>query len=192
VVAFFNSPTGASLKEFTFSKRNTFFILLLILVTGAGIILIRQISSKSSSQSPTPLPDEVEASKAAIKGTQAFFQIQIDKGKEEWLTRFCALSTQNGCALMRMGADRLWQKYVNAKVSVQVSVKALEQVSETPTEQVWKMEVQLSEALPGSNKTQDEAYVLVVKTAGAWKFDRFLLDPEVQGLLERQKREGHP
>ena len=178
------------MKEFTFSKRNTFLILLTILLTGAGIILIQQFAPKPPVQVATPSPDETEAAKAAVEGTQAFFQIQVDSGKDTWLNHFCSLSTENGCALTRMGADRLWKKYAEAKASVQATAKALEQVSKTPSEQVWKVEVTLSEPLPGSNKTQDEAYVLSVKTDAGWKFDRFLLEPEVQALQERQKKEG--
>lgn len=178
------------MKEFTFSKRNIFLTLLIILLTGAGIILIQQFAPKPSSQTPTPLPDETEAAKAAVEGTQAFFQIQLDAGKDAWLSHFCSLSTENGCALTRMGADRLWKKYAEAKASVQATAKALEQVSKTSTEQVWKIEVTLSEPLPGSNKTQDEAYVLAVKTDAGWKFDRFLLEPEVKALQEHQKKEG--
>ena len=53
------------------------------------------------------------------------------------------------------------------------------------------MAVELSEPLPGSNKTQDEAYVLVVKEGDDWKFDRFLLEPEVQALQERELQEDH-
>ncbi len=178
------------MKEFTFSKRNIFLILLIILLTGAGVFLIQRLAPKPSVQAPTPLPDETEAAKAAVEGTQAFFQIQIDSGKDAWLNHFCSLSTENGCTLTRMGADRMWKKYVDAKTSVQATAKALEQVSNTVTEQVWRVEVTLSEPLPGSNKTQDEAYVLAVKTDAGWKFDRFLLEPEVKALQERQKKEG--
>jgi hypothetical protein len=188
--SFFNPTTGASLKEFTFSKRNLFLILLTILLTGAGLILIQQFAPRPSAQTPTPLPEETEAAKAAVEGTQAFFQIQIDLGKDAWLNHFCSLSTENGCAMTRMGADRLWKKYAEAKTSVQATAKALEQVSKTANEQVWKVEVTLSEPLPGSNKTQDDAYVLAVKTDTGWKFDRFLLEPEVKALQERQKKEG--
>jgi hypothetical protein len=178
------------LKEFTFSKRNIFLILLIIFLTGAGVFLIQQFAPRPSIQVPMRPPDETEAAKAAVEGTQAFFQIQIDAGKDAWLNHFCSLSTENGCALTRMGADRLWKKYAEAKASVQATAKALEQFSKTPTEQVWRIEVTLSEPLPGSNKTQDEAYVLAVKTDAGWKFDRFLLEPEVKALQERQKKEG--
>lgn len=173
------------MKEFTFSKRNTFLILLIILLTGVGILLIQRFSHRSSGGVVTPSPEETEITNAAVAGTQAFFQINVTEGKDTWLNRFCAASTENGCALARMGADRLWQKYQEAKTSVQAEVNALERVSTTANEQVWRVAIKLTEPLPGSNKTEDEAYVLVVKTDNGWKFDRFLLGPEVQALKDR-------
>lgn len=179
------------MKEFTFSKRNTFLILLTILLTGAGIFLIQHFAPKPTTTVPTPSPDRVAAEQAAVKGTQAFFQIQSEAGKDAWLEHFCSQSTESGCAWIQMGADRLWKKYAEAKTSIQATVKAVKQVSATEAEQAWKVEVTLSEPLPGSNKTQEEAYVLVVKTEQGWKFDRFLLEPEIQALIERQQKEGN-
>lgn len=178
------------MKEFTFSKRNTFLILLIIFLTGAGILLIQQFSHQSSGGAATPSPEETEITNAAVAGTQAFFQINVNEGKDVWLKRFCAASTENGCAFVRMRADRLWQKYQEAKTSVQAEVHALERVSTTASEQVWRVAIQLTEPLPGSNKIEDEAYVLVVKMDGGWKFDRFLLEPEVQVLKERTNQKG--
>jgi len=180
------------LKEFTFSKRNSFLILLTILLTGCGILLIQQLAPKPAATDPAPSPEQAAAEKAVVEGIEAFFQIQSDTGKEAWLSHFCSLSTVNGCALIEMGADRLWKKYAEAKTSVQATVKAVEQISSTTAEQVWKVEVTLSEPLPGSNKTQEEVYAVVVETEGGWKFDRFLLEPEIQALNDRQKKDGRP
>lgn len=177
------------MKEFTFSKRNAFLILLIILLTGAGIILLRDFIPKPSAMITTQSPEEAAASQAAIEGTQAFFQIQSETGKDAWLDHFCAMSTESGCGFVQMGADRLWEKYASARVSVYATVKAVEQVSVAASEQVWKVEIILSEPLPGSNKSKEEAYVLVVKTEIGWKFDRFLLEPEIQALIEQQKED---
>jgi hypothetical protein len=181
---------GVSLKEFTFSKHNAFLILPIILLTGAGILLIQQFSHQPSGETATPSPEEAEITNAAVDGTRAFFQIIVNEGKEAWLNRFCAASTESGCSFVRMGADRLWQKYQEAKAEVQAEVSALECVSSTAKEQVWRVAINLSEPLPGSNKTEDEAYVLIIKTEDGWKFDRFLLEPEVQVLKERTVQEG--
>ena len=178
------------MKEFTFSKRNAFLILLIIFLTGAGIILIQQFSHQTSGKTTTPSPEEAEITNAAVVGTRAFFQISVNEGKEAWLNRFCAASTESGCALVRIGADRLWQNYQEANAEVQAEVDAFECVSSTAKEQVWRVAIKLSEPLPGSNKTEDEAYVLVLKTEDGWKFDRFLLEPEVQVLKERTSQEG--
>jgi len=44
--------------------------------------------------------------------------------------------------------------------------------------------IQLSQPLPGSEKTQDEAYGLAVRENGVWKFDRFLLPQEIDALQQ--------
>lgn len=178
------------MKEITFSKRNTFLIFLTILLTGAGILMIGRFTSQPVASEPTLSPDQVAAEQAVIEGTKAFFQIQRKAGKDAWLKQFCSLSTESGCAFIEMGADRLWKKFTEAKTSIQATVKAVEQVSATATEQVWKVDVSLSEPLPGSNKTKEEAYVLAVKTDAGWKFDRFLLEPEIQALIDRQQKKG--
>lgn len=178
------------MKEITFSKRHAFLILITILLTAAGIILIQHFAPKPTPSIPTPSPDQAAAEQAAVEGTRAFFQIQSQVGKDAWLEHFCSLSTDSGCAFIHMGADRLWKKYAEAKTTIQASVKAVEQVSATATEQVWKVDVSLSELLPGSNKTQEETYVLAVKTDAGWKFDRFLLEPEIRALIERQQKAG--
>ena len=67
---------GASLKEFTFSKRNAFLILLIIFLTGAGILLIQQFSHQPSGEVATPSPEEAEITNAAVIGTRAFFHIK--------------------------------------------------------------------------------------------------------------------
>lgn len=178
------------MKEITFSKRNTFLILLTILLTSAGIFMIGRFAPQPIASEPTFSPGQVAAEQAVIEGTQAFFHIRSEIGKDAWLENFCSHSTESGCAFIDMGADRLWKKYTEAKTSIQATVKAVEQVSATATEQVWKVDVFLSEPLPGSNKTQEEAYVLAVKTDAGWKFDRFLLEPEIQALIDRQQKKG--
>ena len=41
-------------------------------------------------------------------------------------------------------------------------------------------------SLPGSNKTQDTAYVVLAKTESGWKFDRFLMEEEINAILARR------
>ena len=90
------------------------------------ILLIQQFSHQPLGEPATPSPEEAEITNAAVVGTRAFFQISVNEGKDAWLNRFCAASTESGCALVRMGADRLWQKYQEAKAEVQAEVDALD------------------------------------------------------------------
>jgi hypothetical protein len=49
------------------------------------------------------------------------------------------------------------------------------------------MTITLSSPLPGSNKTQDTAHVILAKTESGWKFDRFLMEEEINAILTREK-----
>ena len=86
----------------------------------------------------------------------------------------------------------MWKKYSDNKIKITAKVTPEINLAETATEQVWKLSVSLSAALPGSNKTQDAAYVAVSKTGKGWKFDRFLLEPEVKVILARQAGTATP
>ena len=86
----------------------------------------------------------------------------------------------------------MWKKYGDDKTNVTAKVTPETKLAETAIEQVWKLSVSLSSALPGSNKTQDIAYVAVSKTDKGWKFDRFLLEPEVKVILARQTGTATP
>jgi len=77
----------------------------------------------------------------------------------------------------------MWQKYVDSKTIVTAQVQAVEKAADIGTEQVWELAITLSSPLPGSNKTQDTAYVSLVKADTGWKFDRFLMEAEINALL---------
>ena len=81
----------------------------------------------------------------------------------------------------------VWEKYVDAKSVVTAASQAAEKVADNGSEQVWQMTITLSSPLPGSNKTQDTAYVILAKTESGWKFDRFLMEEEINAILARGK-----
>ena len=81
---------------------------------------------------------------------------------------------------------------MDAKSVVTATTQAVEKVANNGSEQVWRMTIALSSPLPGSNKTQDAAYVVLVKTESGWKFDRFLMEPEINAILARQKITSTP
>jgi hypothetical protein len=86
----------------------------------------------------------------------------------------------------------LWKKYVDDKSVVTAKAQAVEKVADNGSEQVWQMTINLSSPLPGSNKTQDIAYIALEKTDNGWQFDRFLMESEINVLLSRQKITSTP
>ena len=122
-----------------------------------------------------------------FKSVEQVFQVNYQEGIEAWLERICEVSTPAGCELFSAGADRMWEKYVDAKSVVTAASQAVEKVADNGSEQVWQMTITLSSPLPGSNKTQDTAYVVLAKTENGWKFDRFLMEAEINAILAREK-----
>jgi dephospho-CoA kinase len=84
--------------------------------------------------------------------------------------------------MVSAGSDVLWTSFQETEVTVSAIVAHEEKVAESNAEQVWKMNIILSAPLPGSNKLQETAYVVLVKTDNTWRFDRFLLKPEIDSV----------
>ena len=171
------------MKEIHISKRNIFTAAILTLIIVTGILVIQNWPSHSGQGDPQlPVEDHL-ASSAAELAIEKIFQVDYREGKETWLSRICEVSTPVGCQLFSIGAESMWQKYVDSKTIVIAQVQAVEKAADNGSEQVWELAITLSSPLPGSNKTQDTAYVSLVKADTGWKFDRFLMEAEINALL---------
>ena len=173
------------MKEILISKRNIIVAIILAVVIALGILMIQALPQQPESQPPVSNQADTQASEAAVSALEAFFHVDYHSEKDTWLNEVCAESTPTGCQLISVGADSLWSKFQDGKADVTAAVIPQEKLAETDTEQVWKILIELSAPLPGSNKIQDIAYVAVVKTDHGWKFDRFLLEPEINAILTR-------
>jgi hypothetical protein len=152
--------------------------------------MINTSKNGSALQMQTPTIEDSESLQSAIDGTSAFFEVNYHEGKDIWLNRFCSFSSPAGCELVSEGADPLWEKYVDAKIVTLAEIVPVARIAETPDEQVWQLIVKLSTPLPGSNKTEDVATVLVVKKGSDWRFDRFLTKPEIQVIADKATKEA--
>jgi hypothetical protein len=156
----------------------------IVLVVVLGILTINFLGINGSSATPTPSPDDTKASNAVIAGVEAFYNINYQEGKETWLNRFCAVSSDSGCQFLKSGSTALWKRFEDQQTISQGKALPLEKVRTNADEQVWRVSITLTQPLPGSEKTNAEAYVLAVRVKDAWKFDRFLMDKEIQGLKQ--------
>jgi len=175
------------LKEIPVSKRNIIIAIILAVIIAVGILVIENWPFRNAQGSTPSTSKDSLASAAAVSAIEKVFQVDYREGKEAWLKRICEVSTPAGCQLFSSGADRMWEKYVEAQSVVTAVVQATEKVADNRIEQVWRISITLSSPLPGSNKTQDTAYVVLVETDSGWKFDRFLMDAEINAILARQK-----
>ena len=175
------------MKEIPVSKRNLLIAVILAVVIAVGILVIENWPLRTEQSSAAATNEDSLVSTAAVNAIEKVFQVNYQEGKEAWLEGICELSTPAGCELFSAGADRMWEKYMDAKSVVTAASQAVEKVADNGSEQVWQMTIMLSSPLPGSNKTQDTAYVVLAKTESGWKFDRFLMEEEINAILARGK-----
>ena len=175
------------MKEITFSKRDLIAAVFLAVVIAVGILVIENLPLRAEQSSTASTNEDSLVSAAAVTAIEKVFQVNYQEGKEVWLKRICELSTPAGCELFSAGADRIWEKYVDARSVVTAATQAVEKVADNGSEQVWRMTITLSSPLPGSNKTRDTAYVVLAKTENGWKFDRFLMEAEINAIFAREK-----
>ena len=175
------------MKEIPVSKRNLIVAVILAVVIAVGILVIQNWPFHTTQGSIPATSEDGLVSAAAVSAIEKVFQVDYQEGKEAWLKRICEVSTPAGCQLFSAGADSMWKKYVDAKSVVTATTQAVERLANNSSEQVWRMTIALSSPLPGSNKTQDTAYVVLVKTETGWKFDRFLMEAEINAILSRRE-----
>jgi hypothetical protein len=180
------------LKEIPISKHNLIVAVILAVILAVGILMIQNWPLRAEQGSAPSISNDSLVSAAAVSAIEKVFQVDYQEGKEAWLKRICEVSTPSGCQLLSAGADNMWKKYVDDKSVVTAGAQAVEKVADNDSEQVWRMAITLSSPLPGSNKTQDTAYVALIRTDSAWKFDRFLMEPEITAILARQKNTSTP
>ena len=174
------------MKEIPISKRNLIVAVILAVVLAVGILVIQNWPFRAEQGSTPSTSEDSLVSAVAVSAIENVFQVDYNEGKEAWLKRICEVSTPAGCQLFSAGADSMWKKYMDAKSVVTATAQAVEKVADNGTEQVWRMTITLSSPLPGSNKTQDTAYVVLMRNDSGWKFDRFLMEPEINAILARQ------
>lgn len=140
-------------------------------------------------------PDDRQAREAAIQGIQAFYAFDSQIGKDAWLEKLCQVTSQAGCKLTGMGANRLWESLGDQPFSYSAEGEVSEKVSDRPAteantkaSQVWKTTITLNQPLPGSETLSDTAYALVVTENGQWRFERFLTAPESAQFEEEQRQ----
>ena len=186
-------------------------IVLVVIGLGASVLWgVPQVLGRTqanASASPTQAPTQVEqtgqddsaAQKAATAGAQAFYTVDYQKGQQAWLDQLCSVSTQTGCIVYQnVIGPNLWSSLEQAQtattVKVTVQEKVDEQIAETRGDapmQVWRLQIELSDPWPMQKEPQTvfSALTLVIQEQGAWKFERFLTEEELNAF---GKKGGQP
>lgn len=173
------------MKDIKVSKRSLILTSLLAVVTAGMIFAAERWLLQREAPQVTPAAQDDLAAAAAVSGVQEIYTLDYQAGREEWLARICAVSTPAGCQLFTTGADMIWAGYLENSTVVEAEVTPVEKSVESASEQVWLVSIKLSAALPGNSKIEDTDYAVVVWTQEGWKFDRFLLDEEIDAIHDR-------
>lgn len=164
------------------SRKKIAGIISAVLLLVLGLFAIEAFRTGQPDPTPTPSTADTQASEAIITGVEAFFNVNYQEGKEAWLFRLCQVSTEGGCLFVKSGSAALWERYADSKTVTSARVIPQVRIKQSDTEQVWQVAVELTEPLPGSEKTSDVAYAVAVRVEEVWKFDRFLLAQEIRAL----------
>jgi hypothetical protein len=127
------------LKKIPVSKPNLMIAVILAVVIAIGILVIENWPLPTEHSSAASTNEDRLVSTAAVNAVGMVFQVNYQEGKEAWLERICEVSTPAGCELFSAGADRMWEKYVDAKSVVTAASQAAEKVADNGSEQVWQM-----------------------------------------------------
>jgi len=170
------------LPTISVSRKKIAGIISAVLLLGLGLFAIEAFKTDQPAPTPTLSTEDTLASEAIVTGVEAFFNVNYQEGKEAWLDRLCQVSTEGGCLFVKTGSAALWERYTVSKTVTSARVIPQVKVKQSDTEQVWRVAVELTEPLPGSEKTRDVAYAVAVRVGEGWKFDRFLLAQEIRAL----------
>lgn len=174
-------------------KRTLIILAMTALVTIFGINALNVFLPIKPQTQTSPYTSEDQAAlNAAISGVETFFTVDYREGKDAWLRKVCEKSTPSGCQFISQGIDPLWERINTSQSVITAKAAPIEKVAENSSEQVWMTAITLSSPLPGSNKTQDQAYVTIERTEAGWKFDRFLMAGEIKALQDRHSAKTHP
>jgi hypothetical protein len=179
---------NASEQSITITRKSLFIAFFIAIVLALGIIAIQMLPLGGQQRDTAAELEDQMASDAAVVAMQLFFNIGVEEGQAAWLDGICEISTDSGCELLSTAADVMWVYYQYQENNIHISaiVFPVGKISETENEQVWQLRILLTESLPGSNKTENMAYVVILKEEGIWKFDRFLLKPEIDSILSHR------
>jgi hypothetical protein len=139
------------------------------------------------------------ASEVAEQGVAAFYTIDHEKGIDEWVERYCELSTDQGCkAFTTVYAPAYWPTIEQNKIATGCKTNAVAVVDEyiegnkAPSEvQVWLVDAQLTNPFDDATEDRMEVYAMLKRLEGekTWVFERVLFENETM-KYQNQEQDG--
>ena len=170
-------------KEIVITPRQIVIGLLLFLgLALTGFSLGPKIANLPLFAGPTPVGLTAEA--AARSGAEVFFSVDAKLGQEAWENKVCALSTPNGCQMIKkVYAPMLWPSIEKLGLRLACKVTSAEMAQDltqenAPATQAWKVTSSCTNLDTGET-SGGAAKVFVSETAGAgWQLERIGFDQE--------------
>ncbi|GAP06166.1 hypothetical protein ATHL_01012 [Anaerolinea thermolimosa] len=162
-------------------KKGLWGALAVIILLGGGWLAYRAGLGGRVEAAPTPTPDDGRA--AAIAGASAFLSPDVTAGMDAWKQAVCAVATENGCALVEVMGEGMWDGVVAGKVRSRYEVTASELYRDLGGgQQVWKLTGTIHDLNDPTQDKSGDLHVLTVKDGEGWKFDHILFTQEVKAL----------
>lgn len=146
-------------------------VLMFIVLAALGYAVVPGLYAKAIAPS--------DAEMAARLGAQAFLSVDVEKGRDAWVTAVCENATEKGCGLAQgpMG-QMIWAGVESNATRQSCQATEAEKVSENEQGQVWKVSLDCRD-LVGGETTSLSVNAEIVDAGDGWLFERVLFSDEV-------------
>lgn len=164
----------------------TFFRLLAAFLALFLLLSLAWIWQQALPGAPQPAQPSVPPDQqAALAGVQAFYSLDFRETSQAWLARVCALSTRQGCQVIRAHfAPAIQHVLETHRPQTTSQVTVVRRVEEQPGRSIWLLQVRLTRPWPGLQAATQPVYAEVALEDGRWLLQRILFAQEAARFAE--------
>ena len=162
-----------------------------IVIVFLSLLLVVLLFVSHRNNPPPQLANDDQAEEAAMNGVLAIYNVDYRIGLENWTSKVCAISTEDGCETFReIFAPVIWKKIQQNQTILTCKQDSIHPVSDQADKsaetRVFELDIKISGKGFASNGDQKSTvYVLVRQIeSGRWKFDHILTNLETLALTK--------
>lgn len=171
-------------KEIQISRKKLRTGVVVVLLTLILILLILNpaqqdfLKARFFHNQATPSPVDQGDGQAAAAALEAFYTLNYAEPLEQWEERVCALSTSDGCKILKTFFAPAVRQVVDAnQVQTGCTVQTVAPVEDNGATRIWLLTVILDHPWPETS-AEFQVYAEVAQVDGSWLFNRILFDQE--------------